>query len=323
MNNKTLEQIYVEHSGKVSDKWSLYLSEYDYLFRDLRNHRINMLEIGIQNGGSLEIWSKYFSNANSIVGCDINSDCSKLEYNSKVIGIVVGDANNGSVEKKICGNDMKFDIVIDDGSHTSGDIIKSFCRYFRHLKENGVFVAEDSHCSYWSSFDGGLYYPFSSISFFKRLADVVNFEHLGIHKTRKELLSSFIDKYNLILEEGDLQNIHSIYFANSLCVVRKQKSNLNQLGQRCVVGSDAIVYPVVRELNKTCSIALDQTQNPYTILPVPPEEAFFTIEKQNIELSAENQYMRNSLSWRLTKPFRIAFRYARKFLKGGDNSLAV
>lgn len=320
MNKKTLEQLYVEHEGKVSDKWSHYLSEYENLFKHLRDNKINMLEIGIQNGGSLDIWSKYFAHANSVVGCDINSKCSNLKYDSQVIKVVVGDANDDSVEEQICKNEMKFDIVIDDGSHMSGDIIKSFCRYFRHVKENGIFIAEDSHCSYWSPFDGGLYYPFSSISFFKRLCDVVNFEHLGVSKTRRELLSGFIEKYHLSLEEGDLQSIHSVYFSNSLCVVRKQTADLNQIGQRFVVGSDAMVYPVVRELNKTWSVPLDETQNPYTILPTPPEEAFFTIEKQNIELKDENQYMRQSLSWRLTKPFRVLFKFARKFLKGESST---
>ena len=62
MNDKTLKQIYVEHTGKVSDKWSIYLSEYDRILSEYRHKPLCMLEIGIQNGGSLEIWSKYFTN---------------------------------------------------------------------------------------------------------------------------------------------------------------------------------------------------------------------------------------------------------------------
>ena len=57
MNNKSLQQMYFEHHGKVSDKWSLYLREYDRIFGPYRSSKIAMLEIGIQNGGSLEIWS--------------------------------------------------------------------------------------------------------------------------------------------------------------------------------------------------------------------------------------------------------------------------
>ena len=93
MSRKTLHQLYAEHTGNVSDKWSLYLTEYDRLFNDYRDKPIRLLEIGIQNGGSLEIWSKYFSNAVALIGCDINPDCARLSYDDPHIGCVIGDAN--------------------------------------------------------------------------------------------------------------------------------------------------------------------------------------------------------------------------------------
>ena len=62
---KSLFELYREHQGKVSDKWSIYLSEYDRLFSSYRDRPVRMLEIGIQNGGSLEIWSKYFPERSS------------------------------------------------------------------------------------------------------------------------------------------------------------------------------------------------------------------------------------------------------------------
>ena len=61
MTDKKLATLYAEHVGKVSDKWSSYFDEYDRIlaaYSELR--RIRLLEIGIQNGGSLEIWSHYF-----------------------------------------------------------------------------------------------------------------------------------------------------------------------------------------------------------------------------------------------------------------------
>ena len=76
---KSLFELYREHQGKVSDKWSIYLSEYDRLFSIYRDQPIRMLEIGVQNGGSLEIWSKYFPDAHVLVGCDINPDCAKFD----------------------------------------------------------------------------------------------------------------------------------------------------------------------------------------------------------------------------------------------------
>ena len=103
MKNKTLQQLYSEHDGKVSDKWSLYLNVYDRVFSYYRNENISLLEIGVQNGGSLEIWSKYFSNAINLVGCDIDLKCSKLNYIDSRISVVVNNANSDDAEKTIIG----------------------------------------------------------------------------------------------------------------------------------------------------------------------------------------------------------------------------
>ncbi len=45
---KTLREIFEEHTGKVSDKWTLYLEEWDQLFCPYRDQQIHLLEIGIQ-----------------------------------------------------------------------------------------------------------------------------------------------------------------------------------------------------------------------------------------------------------------------------------
>ena len=101
MSNKIIHQLYIEHQGKVSDKWTLYLNEYDRLFNDYRDKPVRLLEIGIQNGGSLDIWSKYFSNAAALIGCDINPDCARLSYDDPRISVIVGDANAPEVRERV------------------------------------------------------------------------------------------------------------------------------------------------------------------------------------------------------------------------------
>jgi len=131
----SLKQLYKEHGGKISDKWSLYLDVYGRIFAPYRRKSIQLLEIGVQNGGSLEIWSRYFSGAKRIVGCDVNSECSRLRFEDERIAIVIGDANSDECEAKILQQAKEFDVIIDDGSHTSSDIIGSFARYFPYLNE--------------------------------------------------------------------------------------------------------------------------------------------------------------------------------------------
>jgi len=268
---KSLFELYHEHEGKVSDKWSTYLSEYDRLFSAYRDKPVSMLEIGIQNGGSLEIWSKYFQDVQSLVGCDINLDCAKLAFDDPRIRVVIGDANTDVTEREILGHSAHFDLIIDDGSHTSSDIVKSFTRYFRHLSDGGIFVAEDLHCSYWKSFEGGLYYPYSSIAFFKRLTDVVNHEHWGIEKERKQLLRGFSEQFSIEFDELDLADVHAIEFFNSGCVVHKRKAQLNVLGERFIAGQNELVVSGLHSLLGQ-SLTQSQSSNPWAVMIPAPDE---------------------------------------------------
>jgi len=55
---RTIETLHRQKkTGKVSDKWDSYLPIYDRLFGPRKDDAIGLLEIGVQNGGSLEIWS--------------------------------------------------------------------------------------------------------------------------------------------------------------------------------------------------------------------------------------------------------------------------
>ena len=236
---KTLEQLYLQHRGKVSDTWPLYLSEYDRLLGSYRDRPVNFLEIGVQSGGSLEIWSAFFRNANKLIGCDVNPDHADLSYPDPRIVLVVGDANLDETERAVASHAERFDVVIDDGSHTSGDIVKSFLRYFPKLDDGGIFIAEGLHRGYWQESEGGLYHPYSSINFFKLLADLINQEHWGVNKRVDELLRGFCDEYQCgPFSIATLESIHSVEFVNSMCVVRKSPVAWNLLGHQSIVGRD-------------------------------------------------------------------------------------
>ena len=255
----SLEELYAAHEGKVSDKWSSYLAEYDRILSDYRDKPVRLLEIGVQNGGSLEIWSRFFPNAQKIVGCDINPDCARLSYKDPRIALVVGDANADEVQATVLRHAPQFDVIIDDGSHRSGDILKSFARYFPCVMDGGLFIAEDLHCSYWEEYEGGLFDPFSSIAFFKCLADVANHEHWGMEKKPSDVLSGFFEKYGFQMDDGVLQHVHSIEFVNSMCIIRKRKPEQNRLGRRFIAGSIEAVVPGLLSLHSTLSLACNQT----------------------------------------------------------------
>lgn len=285
-HSATLRSIFIEHSGKASDKWAMYLDEYNRLFDSYRDLPVRLLEIGIQNGGSLEIWKKYFSNAEMIVGCDNNPVCAQLIYADPQIVVVMADANTDEAEQRIRAVSAAFDLIIDDGSHHSGDIVRSFARYFAHLADGGMYIAEDLHCSYWQGFEGGLFHPDSSVTFFKRLADVINHEHWGVDVTRCELLKGFSSKYTATLDEVALASIHSIEFINSMCVIRKAQPDANVLGHRLIVGAEALVCSDILPFHGSSSLLTSQTDNPWSSEDCPLDAALLAQTQEIARLTA-------------------------------------
>ncbi|QQQ51574.1 class I SAM-dependent methyltransferase [Pseudomonas syringae] len=236
----SLMDIYAEHEGYVSDKWDIYLNAYDRLFKNLETSAVSLLEIGIQNGGSLEIWNTLFPHSKIIVGCDINPDCAQLKYDSEKIKLLIGNINDSNIQRQLDALSNEFDIIIDDGSHTSSDIITSFFLLFPKLNIGGIYIIEDLHCSYWQSFEGGLFNKSSSMNFLKSLTDIINHEHWGVPISKSQLLAEFNIPAD-VETETLLSEIHSIEFVNSMCIITKNKPQNNVLGVRHVVGSQELV----------------------------------------------------------------------------------
>ena len=259
-----LISLYERHQGKVSDRWLAYLQGYERLFAPWRTRALNLLEIGIQNGGSLEIWSQFFPQARTLVGCDIDTGCGFLQYEDPRIHVVVGDICAEETEQKIAALSSEWDIVIDDGSHVSSHIVTAFARYFPRVRTGGIFVAEDLHCSYWQKYEGGLSDPFSSLSFFKLLSDIVNFEHWGVATTRAQYLARFSRRYRCQFDESVLAQIHSVEFTNSRCVIHKRDAEDNVLGARQVVGMVGQVAPDTLKLAGSESVPPNQSKNPWS-----------------------------------------------------------
>jgi len=260
----TFSDLYAAHRGKVSDKWESYLPVYDEAFRAFRDKPVDLLEIGIQNGGSLEVYARYFPRFNKIVGCDIDPKCAGLTYDSG-IEVIVGDCNDAVTRHRITTLAPAFDIIIDDGSHTSSDIITTFLKYFSLLKSGGVFLIEDMHASYWQRWQGGLFHPESSIAFFKALIDVVNAEHWGISEGVAEFLAVNFSGYLPLIRPAMFAEIGSISFHNSVCVVRKTEAGkTNGLGRRIVKGVEASVAERIKLGDNSPPVVPNERTNPWS-----------------------------------------------------------
>lgn len=266
-----------------------------------------MLEIGVQNGGSLELWSKYFKSGKKFVGCDCNEKLLNLSFKDPRIDIVVGDVNTLVIKNKIHKCSNSYDLIIDDGSHISSDIIKSFILYFPMLMDEGIYIIEDLHCSYWQEYEGGLFYPLSSVEFLKKLIDLINYEHWGVDKKITDHLESFTSLYGIEIKDDILEQIHSIEFINSLCVIKKKDKKFNKLSKRFIVGNDMQVEPSIYRFKNQYSKPLSQIKNSCSDLksfPMGFKEKIEELASKDQELAA----LRNSFSWKITKFYRYLSR---------------
>lgn len=241
MNDKSINSLHRNKTGKVSNKWESYLSYYDVLLNSLRNNPVSMLEIGVQNGGSLETWAEYFQSGKCFIGCDIDPKCGELVFDDNRINVVVGDANSSTAFKAIQTISHDFDIVIDDGSHISTDVLNSFVNYFPLVKPGGLYIVEDTHTLYMDQFGGGILNEFGAYAFFKRLVDVISFQFWQDQLSINTYLRTFFPLQStpqFILDGW----IDSIEFRNSIITITKsQASGHNKLGNSILAGNSAKV----------------------------------------------------------------------------------
>jgi len=134
-----------------TDKFVHYFPIYDFYFKDIKDKEINILEIGVKNGESLRLWSKYFKNAN-IIGVDLNPECLKEKDKLLNIDILIGDQSDPKTFEKI--KNTKFDIVIDDGSHVFNHMIMSYLILWKNLKPGGLYFIEDTSMTFHNNFLG-------------------------------------------------------------------------------------------------------------------------------------------------------------------------
>ena len=170
-----LEKYFRENTGRLIDKWHHYFDIYDRYFSKFRDKEIVLLEIGLFQGGSLQMWRDYFGDKVKIYGIDINEDCKQFEdENTKVF---IGSQSDRKFLREVFSEIPPIDVFIDDGGHTMKQQIVSFEEGYRHIKEGGVYLCEDLHTSYWSEYGGGYKRGNSFIEYSKNWIDSINAYH--------------------------------------------------------------------------------------------------------------------------------------------------
>lgn len=169
-----------EHANPGSryiTKYTNFFDIYDHYLAPLRDRPIRMIEIGVQHGGSLQMWKSYLHPESVVIGIDIYAACKM--YEEEGIQIFIGDQSDKNFLAEVVAEVGHVDFVLDDGSHISRHQIASFEYLFPHgLKDGGVYMVEDCFTSYWRRFGGGLRKRGTFIEYSKNVIDELNYWHL-------------------------------------------------------------------------------------------------------------------------------------------------
>jgi hypothetical protein len=201
-----LEAYFNQNTGKLIHKWMHYFEIYDRHLSRFRGKPINILEFGVFQGGSLQMWKHYFGPQARIYGVDINPQCKQLEEDG--IQIHIGDQGDRPFLRSLAQTLPAIDILIDDGGHTMLQQTRTFEELFPIMSPHGVYVCEDLHTSYWRDWGGGYRRKGTFIEYSKNLVDALNAWHS--QQPRRFVVSNFT------------RCAHSLHYYDSVLVIERR-----------------------------------------------------------------------------------------------------
>ena len=165
---------FLNHRGHAVFKWTHYFPIYEQHLARFRNRPgVVLWEIGVGQGGSLQLWKEYLGPFVQVVGIDI---VDRREVEEDQIAVRVGNQGDVGFLRGVVDEFGPPDVVIDDGSHVMDDVIGTFCFLYPCMSPIGCYMVEDLHTAYWEQYQGGLKRLGTFIEFTKDLIDELNAE---------------------------------------------------------------------------------------------------------------------------------------------------
>lgn len=157
---KTLNEICLEHGTDKATSHPVvipshgYAPVYDSHFSKLRHNPMKFLEIGVGGAESIKSWLEYFDHPDTrIYGVDIVHDTNEWNTPGSTpdprYTFCQGDQSDEVFWKCfVASYGSEWNIIIDDGSHVSKDIIVTFAQLWPHVCSKGLYCIEDLAVAY-------------------------------------------------------------------------------------------------------------------------------------------------------------------------------
>ena len=126
------------------------------------------------------MWNHYFDTKCQIYGVDYIPKCLEVPNNLQTtnVHITIGNQVDRGFWKHYLKDKPKFDIIIDDGGHHMHQQIVTYEELYKHISDDGVYLCEGLHTSYWKEYGGGLNNPNSFIEYSKKFIDMLHAYHI-------------------------------------------------------------------------------------------------------------------------------------------------
>jgi hypothetical protein len=205
-----LETYFRQNTGRVIHKCAHYFDIYEKHFSTYRGKELVLLEVGLGQGGSIQMWKHYFGKQVKIYGIDINPECRKFEEDG--VKVFIGSQSDRAFLKKVFSEIPPVDILIDDGGHTMRQQIITFEEMFDCVKKGGIYLCEDLHTSYWLKYGGGYKRKGTFVEYSKRIIDSINAPYSEQRILKADRMSNAVKGlhfYNgmLVVEKGIVKSI--------------------------------------------------------------------------------------------------------------------
>jgi hypothetical protein len=314
--NELYAYFLAHRSGRLLDKWPHYFQIYDRHLRHLKGGTPRILEIGVYQGGSLDLWEHYLGPGAVLIGVDIDEAAVRMADPRRTI--LLGDQSDPDFLLEVVREHGPFDVIVDDGGHTMQQQIVSIETLFPTLVDGGVYICEDTHTSYWDSHEGGLRRDGSFIEWVKDRLDDLHAYHLGepVHPVWAKQVGGVHCYDSVVVFDKERRHPPFAENAGGSDFVYVQRTTAAMVGEMLATRDAAL-----RELSERGDAGNEQLRvaagELAALRPRTGEleaelrrvEEELTVTRNDLLESWEQmRAMRHTLSWRITAPLRLVRR---------------